>query len=120
MASIEIRKNSWLNFSDLLDFFGTQGTSGVVESEETIAFWSLPEFPQVIPQDNDVFFNITDEHLGRLDLLAYDAYGDPDLWWVIALANNYEILPTDMILGSRIRIPNKAYVDSLIGRGQQK
>lgn len=121
MAKVTIRKNSWLNFADLLEIRAQQGTSGVAnEPFQTFSFWSTPDFPDVVPQTNDQFITIDDQYLGRLDLIAFDAYGDPDLWWVIALANNYQLIPTDMIMNSKIRIPNKSYVDSLLGKGPRK
>lgn len=120
MAKIEIRKNSWLNFADLLDFEGTQGTSGIVEETQTISFWDTPDFPRIVPQDDDFFVTIDDKMLGRLDLIAYDAYGDADMWWVLALANGYDLIPTDMVINEKMRVPSKSYIDSLIGRGQQR
>jgi len=41
----------------------------------------------------------------RLDLMANDIYGDSDLWWIIASANN---LPGDSLvppIGGQIRVP---------------
>jgi hypothetical protein len=121
MASVKIRKNSWLNFSDLLGFNGVEGTSGAVdETIQDYTFWETPEFPDVVPQDGDLFIDITDQNLGRLDLVAFDMYGDADLWWVIALANNIELIPTDMIIGTKLRIPARGFVDSLLAKGGQK
>lgn len=122
MAKVEIRRSSWLNFSSLLEFEGQQGSSvsGSVDPVETIAFWDNPEFPKVVPQEDDIFILIDDQIIGRLDLVAFELYGDSDLWWVLALANNFELLPTDMVLNTTMRVPSKAYVYSLIGKGQQK
>ena len=120
MARVEIKRNSWLSFANLLEVNDTQGTSGVSEVAETIAFWDTPDFPEVVPQVTDTFITVDENNQGNLDLIAFDAYGDEDLWWVIALANNIELIPTDVVINRRIRIPNKAYVDSLIGRGEQK
>jgi len=41
----------------------------------------------------------------RLDVLAYKYYGDPDYWWVIALANRI-IDPFSLTVGQLIRIPS--------------
>ena len=43
----------------------------------------------------------------RLDILADEYYGDPSLWWYIALANS--ILPTSYAIepNTRLRIPPK-------------
>jgi nucleoid-associated protein YgaU len=42
----------------------------------------------------------------RLDLIAYSYYGDPELWWVISIANN-NITKGSMfpIPGTQLRIP---------------
>jgi len=57
-----------------------------------------------IPMSNEDNYVIT--VLGdRLDLLAFDFYGDSSLWWVIASAN---ALPGDSLVvepGTQLRIP---------------
>lgn len=57
-----------------------------------------------IPLSNDDNYVIT--VLGdRLDLLAFDFYGDSSMWWIIASAN---ALPGDSLYlepGSQLRIP---------------
>lgn len=68
-------------------------------SYETLYY---PEFPY-LPTD---IYLIT-KRMDRMDLLAYDYYGDPRLWWVIQRANSgltYGTLVLDA--GKRIRIPN--------------
>ena len=42
---------------------------------------------------------------GRPDLIANDAYGDPDLWWVINVANNVFDELVDLAAGKQIVIP---------------
>lgn len=58
-----------------------------------------------IPYSNDDTYLIAT--LGdRLDLLAFDFYGDTSLWWVIASAN---ALPGDSLYlepGAQIRVPS--------------
>jgi len=107
MAKISVRKNSWLNFSSLLESKG-------------ISFWDQPDFPEITPQSNDIFVTVDDRTAGNLDLIAFDVYKDPDLWWVIALANKIELIPTDVIINARLRIPNLSFVNSLIGKGGVK
>jgi hypothetical protein len=44
----------------------------------------------------------------RLDLIAFDFYGDPTLWWIIAMAND---IPGDSMyppIGFQLRIPNNS------------
>lgn len=60
-----------------------------------------PEIP-VTEQDDYVITVLGD----RLDLLAFDIYGDTSYWWVIASANS---LPGDSLYlepGTQLRIPN--------------
>lgn len=106
-TTVNIRRNSWLNFAELLEF-------------NSNVFWDHADFPEIEPQENDVFVTIDDNYVGRLDLIAFDFYGDPDLWWAIALANKIELIPTDVYMNRRLRVPAKAFVDSLIGKGAQK
>lgn len=100
----EINTGSYLNFADLL-------------AAEGFEFWETPDFPEIIPQDNDTYIEVDSNYFGRLDLLAFDQYGDVDLWWVIALANNLDIVPTQMKIGQKLRIPNKNYIQTLFARG---
>jgi hypothetical protein len=44
----------------------------------------------------------------RLDLIAFDFYGDSTLWWIIAMAND---IPGDSMyppMGFQLRIPNNS------------
>ena len=41
-----------------------------------------------------------------MDLLANDFYGDPTLWWVIAMANDLDRDSVFPPLGFQLRIPN--------------
>jgi hypothetical protein len=58
-----------------------------------------------IPQtDYDQFTTITPKYEYRPDLLAYDTFGEPDLWWKLMQANNiWDIF--DFTVGRTIRIP---------------
>lgn len=59
-----------------------------------------PDIP-INPDDNYIITTIGD----RLDLIAYDFYGDPSYWWIIASANS---LPGDSLIppiGGQLRIP---------------
>jgi len=42
--------------------------------------------------------------------LAYRLYKDARLWWVIAVANGMEDIPTDFNEGEVIRLPSPRYV----------
>jgi hypothetical protein len=60
-------------------------------------------YPEIPADINDIYIitTITD----RLDVLAYDFYGDTTLYWIISMANN---LPGDSLVpipGTQLRIP---------------
>jgi nucleoid-associated protein YgaU len=62
------------------------------------------KYPSLVPSNNDTYIVARAED--RLDLIATDFYGDPTLWWVVAMAND---LPGDSMytpLGFQLRIPS--------------
>lgn len=61
----------------------------------------------------DTFHTVTQGEELRLDLLAYSFYRSPELWWVIAVANNLVSPFDDIQIGQILRIPNLSGV--LIG-----
>lgn len=78
----------------------------VTVSEYT--YWDLGVWYDIPVQPDEIQYTpLIDD---RIDLLAYKFYGDPVLWWILAVANGMEELPTDLKYGSSIRVPSKAYV----------
>jgi len=60
-------------------------------------------YPSLVPSNNDYY--IVARADDRLDLISTDFFGDPTLWWVVAMAND---LPGDsmfMPMGFQLRIP---------------
>ena len=55
----------------------------------------------------------TDRDAGRLDLVAYYEYGEPALWWVIAVASNI-VNQFDIKAGDKLIVPSRAVVDSFL------
>lgn len=99
MAELNISSTSWLNFSRLLELEGT-------------VFWDETNLPDIPFSNQDEFIQLNRNQAKRLDLLAYDKYGDPELWWVILQANNID-LPNQIYEGLQIRIPAKETIDTL-------
>jgi hypothetical protein len=60
-------------------------------------------YPEIAPTNNDYYVITTVED--RLDLLAYDFYQDPSLWWVIASANSLSGDSMYPPIGVQLRIP---------------
>ena len=71
-----------------------------------------------VPKKNDDMYFITQDG-DRLDLLAHRFYGDPNLWWFLARANNLSSMNVEA--GIQIRVPiNSKDADIKINRGQIK
>ncbi len=93
--TINIKVHSRLRFASLLE------TGGVT-------YWDTLELPDLPVQSDDLQYTV--RSTDRIDLLAFRFYGDSLLWWVIAEANDFEILPTDLFASDVIRIPSPRFV----------
>lgn len=64
--------------------------------------------PREIPAEvDDIYWEITPQYQNRPDLLAYDLYGDVNLWWVFSVRNKNVIKDPvyDMVAGKSIYLP---------------
>ena len=71
----------------------------------------------VSAEPDDFLFNITAQYSYRPDLLAYDLYGDANLWWVFA-QRNMDVLQDpifDFVPGNKIYIPKKTSLFTVLG-----
>lgn len=100
--SVPIGKRSRLNFADLL-------VDGEVE------FWDMLVLPDLPEQSDDIRYQVMGGD--RIDALANKFYGSPTLWWVIAAANELEILPTALSVGDVIRVPSPRFVNQELFKG---
>ena len=66
---------------------------------------------------DDISFTLTSRYLYRPDLLAYDLYGDTQLWWVFAVRNKEVIKDSiyDFVTGQTIFIPKLTTIKKAIG-----
>lgn len=71
-----------------------------------------------IPKDpSDIVFEITPQYTYRPDLLSFDLYGTPKLWWVFSIRNP-DVLKDpifDFVAGTEILLPKKSTLSSTIG-----
>jgi outer membrane receptor protein involved in Fe transport len=65
-------------------------------------------YPKVKPSNDDIYIISTESD--RLDLLAYTYYGDPNYWWIIAVANNLNDASFSIEPGKQLRIPGNINV----------
>ena len=70
-----------------------------------------------LPYKDDILHTLTQVHQYRPDLLAFDLYGTPRLWWVFAQRNPDQIEDPiyDFKPGVTIQLPKPANVSSDFG-----
>lgn len=75
------------------------------------------KFRDITENTDDVLFEVTSNYHNRPDLLAYDLYGDVNLWWVFAVRNKSIIKdPTfDLVAGVKIYLPTLENIKTSIG-----
>ena len=74
--------------------------------------------PREIPRTaDDILFTITKTYEYRPDKLAYDLYGDSNLWWVFAMRNKNSIIDPvwDFKVGNNIYLPKKSTLIAVLG-----
>ena len=81
---------------------------GQLLTADGVEFWDMIQYPEIPASLDDVFYQI--QGTDRIDLLAHRFYGNSSYWWVIAVANNMDLLPTDFLSADIIRIPSPTYV----------
>lgn len=85
---------------------------GEVVTVDGVEFWDILDLPEIPAQRDDLIHTVVGAD--RLDLIAQRYYTDPRLWWVIAVANDLEELPTELNVGDDIRIPSPRYVTQVL------
>ena len=71
----------------------------------------------VSSQVDDFLYTIQPQYSGRPDLLAFDLYGDPNLWWVFT-QRNMDVLQDpifDFVPGTKIYIPKNSGLKTVLG-----
>ena len=90
-----VNANSRLRFKEFLTVNG-------------VSFWELDALPTIPKSAADLYYTVED--VDRMDLLATRFYGNPNLWWVLAVANDMDLIPTGLRPGAVIRVPSPDYV----------
>jgi hypothetical protein len=99
-VEVKLEDNSWLNMTDLFEYEG-------------IPFWGQTEYPDIPFSEDDLYLEINQEQAKRIDLIAFDNYGDPNLFWVILLANDLD-LPNQLREGMVLRLPSLETVNKIL------
>lgn len=90
--------------------------SGSLVNSYAFTTWNRIE---VRPTTADVMHKVTENEIGRLDILANKYYGDPFLWWVIADRNNMMYPIDEMYVGKDLYIPPIQAIRNALNRAAQ-
>lgn len=93
--SVAVPQRSRLRFAELLVLDGVE-------------FWDFVDYPSIPVQPDDLQYQST--AVDRLDTLAHRFYGNSILWWVLAVANDMELIEAELHVGTVLRIPSPRYV----------
>jgi nucleoid-associated protein YgaU len=96
---IQVVPKSRLNF----------GQPRVLDGIEHFDTLNLPEIP--VQTDDTQYTVVGGDHI---DKLAFKFYSNAVLWWVIAVANDLELLPVDLVPGQVLRIPSARFVSLVL------
>lgn len=84
----------------------------------TTQFYLDPMVNRPIPKEtDDQYFQINQTYQYRPDLLAFDLYEQPGLWWVFYQRNpnTLQMPPWDFAAGVRIYLPKISTLQSALG-----
>lgn len=70
----------------------------------------------LVPDQGDTFFTVTQEVLNRPDLIAQTFYGNPEYWWVIYEFNGIRDPLFGLKLNQILRIPDLSRVLQAISK----
>lgn len=92
-------------------------TSPWSTTKQNNLYLELLNIRPVPAEKDDYLYTIENQYKHRPDLLAYDLYGDPKLWWVF-VQRNMEIIKDpifDFEPGTSIYIPKKSNLNRYLG-----
>tara|TARA_Y100000592_G_C5481565_1_gene325851 strand:- start:5281 stop:5547 length:267 start_codon:yes stop_codon:yes gene_type:complete len=69
--------------------------------KDGVRYRGTAEYPKIEESDTDIF--VITQYGDRLDTIAFDFYGDPQQWWIIAKANGLTDINIEQ--GSSLRVP---------------
>jgi len=92
-------------------------TSPYHKTNQNMGYLDVVSFIDIPVQTDDILFQITNNYQNRPDLLAYDLYGDVNLWWVFSVRNKSIIKDPvfDMVAGTKIYLPKLTTINAALG-----
>lgn len=80
--------------------------SNILMDDNGDTFFETYNFHEFKYNTDDSYHEVTSGEEGRLDLIAFQYYGQPQFWWVIAEANDIVLPMRDVFAGLVLRIPS--------------
>jgi hypothetical protein len=95
-------------YSKYSPYYTTSQSNGYLD------IWNSSNIPALA---DDILFTVTKSYEYRPDLLAYDLYGQVNLWWVFAVRNLDTIQDPifDLQAGTKIYLPQLTTLKSSLG-----
>jgi len=92
-------------------------TSPYYKTEIVNGYLDVMSFRELPNEQNDILFEVTATYEYRPDLLAYDLYDDPTLWWVFSVRNKRILKDPiyDLKAGIKIYLPKKSTLRTVLG-----
>jgi len=94
-----------------------QNTSPWFNTKVVNDYLDVMSIRSVSSQVDDFLYTIQPQYTYRPDLLAFDLYGDPGLWWVFT-QRNMDVLQDpifDFVPGTKIYIPKNSGLKTVLG-----
>ncbi len=92
-------------------------TSPYYRTKQNKLYLELLTIRPVPAETDDFLYTIENQYENRPDLLAYDLYGTPKLWWVF-VQRNMDVIKDpifDFVPGTKIYIPKKTNLERYLG-----
>jgi hypothetical protein len=92
-------------------------TSPYYRTKQNKLYLELLTIRPVPAEADDFLYTIENQYENRPDLLAYDLYGTPKLWWVF-VQRNMDVIKDpifDFVPGAKIYIPKKTNLERYLG-----
>lgn len=92
-------------------------TSPWYKTEVTSNYLDILSIRPVSAEPDDYLYTIDPQYSYRPDLLSYDLYGTPNLWWVFT-QRNLDVLKDpifDFVAGTQIYIPKVNSLKTILG-----
>ena len=84
---------------------------------DNMLYLDILDYRDIPAETDDILWEITPQYQHRPDLLAYDLYGDVNLWWVFSVRNKDSIKDPiyDMVAGNKIYLPKQLTLSKSLG-----